>query len=228
MADGRGLLDTVVGIASLVGLLAGGIWYATGLQNQLDAAKREIIELRTKLDSVATVDKTAGLRGPQGDKGDMGDTGPQGPRGERGPQGEKGPKGEDGKGVTQAELDAAVVRAIAERPVQTTTAASTSTPSPSAVAMFDTGSCIASTQIKSSKYFVLSEGQEICGGDGELLTRFVGMGPGDSAMFFNPGYGNWSCGPGQKCRFDWYQGKRFHLERAKAEADKPSVMFRFE
>lgn len=68
----RSMLDTVVGIGSLATLLAGGIWYATGLQNQLDTANRQINELRSKLDTVSG--PSTGAPGPQGPVGPAGET----------------------------------------------------------------------------------------------------------------------------------------------------------
>ena len=121
----RSLLDTVVGVASLGGLLAGGIWYATGLQNQLDDAKREITDLRAKLESVSSQNAVSAARGPKGEKGDPGDPGPQGPRGERGPQGEQGgqgPKGDQGSSasLSPAQIQQVVEQVIAKLPTNTT------------------------------------------------------------------------------------------------------------
>lgn len=226
MADGRNLLDTVVGIVSLAGLLAGGIWYATGLQNQLDAAQREITELRTKLDSVTMPN---GMPGPKGDPGPEGPPGPQGPRGLRGEPGPMGPPGEiasSATGPSMAEVEAAIAKAIANLP-STLNKGTVVSAETQAAAAFQAGTCLSAAEISAASAFALSEGQEICGNDGELLTTVQAI-DRITVFFTSPGYPNWSCRKTDKCTFAWLENRRFFVERTVKSGDKWTASFRFE
>lgn len=89
-------LEHVGVILPLVGAVATAVWYVAGLANDLNYAKLQILELRSKLEVVASLKEfgtpgprgAPGAQGPVGPKGDKGDTGPRGPIGPPGPRGE--------------------------------------------------------------------------------------------------------------------------------------------
>lgn len=65
------------GMAALIAVIAfigGGLWYVFTLQNQIESAQKEIVELRTRLETIATINASAtnGLKGEKGDKGEKG------------------------------------------------------------------------------------------------------------------------------------------------------------
>jgi hypothetical protein len=226
MADGRGLLDTVVGIASLIGLLAGGIWYATGLQNQLDAAQREITDLRAKLENVAMADKAVGPRGPKGDKGDIGDTGPQGLRGERGPQGEPGPQGAGG-GVDQQQIGQIVARIVqaelAKMPAATGSSVTAEIPD-----IFKAGSCISISNVNGKKIVFLQKNQEFCDESGALLARIddIRSSPPYTILATRPGKLRWVCQINNRCSLPWSDSSKYIYERIGKDDNVAIAMLR--
>ncbi|NML73573.1 hypothetical protein HHL25_05470 [Rhizobium sp. S-51] len=224
MAEGRNLLDTVVGIVSLAGLLAGGIWYATGLQNQLDAAQREITELRTKLE---TVSKPSGIVGPPGPKGDPGPEGPPGPQGPRGYQGDVGPMGPAGSGA--GGLSESQVRQLIQQAIQGLPAPSTSggiSVSLDGEDVFDSSGCIPVSGIKSLTTLKLRAGQEFCEADGRLV--------GTVSQFFSkggfavkrPGEPSDNCSLGNRCKFRWLGSKTYIYERVGEDDKGPVALLR--
>lgn len=212
MAEGnRNLLDTAVGVVSLAGLLAGGIWYATGLQSQLDSAQREITDLRAKLDTVSAANVSAkGIKGDKGDLGDVGPTGPRGPKGDQGPQGDAGPAGKEGSGgVDESKLRALVAAAVAAQ-------AAKSQPSVvnnalvDAAGKFDTSKCILDSDVRSVPLLTVKAGMQFCKADGTLLTIVEKIAPGNVILFRNPGSGRWYVYQGEKNGFKWDTGRQFY------------------
>lgn len=221
MAEGRNLLDTVVGIASLAGLLAGGIWYATGLQNQLDAAQREITELRTKLD---TVSNPNGVPGPKGEPGPEGPQGPQGPRGlqgEPGPMGPPGPSGTGAGGLTETQVRQMIQQAISALP--TPAAASTGVNVTLGGAdVFNASGCIPISAIRELEVLTLREGQEFCDTDGRLVGTVGSFSGRGSFVVKRPGEPQDGCTPGSRCKMRWLGSKTYVYERV-GEDDKGRV-----
>ncbi|MBB3461566.1 collagen-like protein [Rhizobium sp. BK377] len=229
----RSLLDTVVGVASLGGLLAGGIWYATGLQNQLDDAKREITDLRAKLESVSSQNAVSAARGPKGEKGDPGDPGPQGPRGERGPQGEQGgqgPKGDQGSSasLSPAQIQQVVEQVIAKLPTNTTGGNMKTVAYADSSQLFDLSRCITAAQVKTSLAIALQKGSEICDANGSLLQKVTKIRPDSrSVSFMAPDWGGWDCAQGNRCSFKFDPTRRFVIDRFGDNNGEPVVTLRF-
>lgn len=232
MAEGRNLLDTVVGIVSLAGLLAGGIWYATGLQNQLDAAQREITELRSKLETVSLsgpMTGPPGPRGPKGDKGDPGDpgdTGPQGQRGMQGEQGERGPKGEPGStaSLDPSEIEKLVAQLVSER-MAATPARVSGVDAPS----LDTSKCLPLQDALALDVLPLKAGIELCEADGRLVARVEGINMSQTARWLNIvflGQGRESCALEDRCRFSWAGDKRYIYERLISDGGEQTAVLR--
>lgn len=221
MAEGRNLLDTVVGIASLAGLLAGGIWYATGLQNQLEAAQREITDLRTRLETVSTANSAVGPRGP---KGDPGEPGSQGPRGERGPQGEMGPVGPAGPAGSASGLTEQQVRQIIQQQIASTPAGSGGTVQLTLdeADVFNASGCISVDSIKNLDVLTLREGQEFCERSGRLLARVNKFKINGYFVITRPGDNDDSCSVETTCRMRWLGGKKYTYERV-GEDDRGQV-----
>ncbi|MER9682612.1 collagen-like protein [Mesorhizobium sp. M0184] len=203
---GRHLLDTVVGVVSLAGLLAGGIWYATGLQNQLDAAQREITDLRTKLDTVSAANSSAkGIKGDKGDPGDQGPIGLRGPKGDVGPQGDAGPMGPPGKdgaggGIDEGELESLVDAAVTERMASLPKSGEgVVTQQPG---VFDFSKCISVAALTVKETATIGPNLEICSSNGELLARITGVDKMSSRLYFEiPGRGSNGCDTRYKCNF---------------------------
>lgn len=223
LAEGRNLLDTVVGIVSLAGLLAGGIWYAAGLQNQLNAAQREIVELRTKLESVSNAGTAVGPRGPQGPKGDQGDSGPPGPRGPQGDPGPSGSAGNSGSGLNEQQVRELIQQAVRTLPAPTSIAAA-----PQTGTELDPKACLLSSQVMSSPSFSIAVGQEICDENGALLSTLIEITRKKSVFFMVPGKGTIGCSYGAKCSLPWMRGRIFHTERVTESGDASAANFRFE
>lgn len=228
MAEGRNLLDTVVGIVSLAGLLAGGIWYATGLQSQLDAAQREITELRTKLE---TVSPPLGVEGPRGPKGDPGSEGPQGAQGPRGLQGEPGPMGPPGaSGSGSAGLTESQVRQLIQQAVS-------SLPTPSAGSggitvslggedVFNSSGCIPVSEVRSLEVLTLRKGQEFCEASGQLVAQVSTAEPRGYVFITMPGNGWHQCNISDGCKFPWLGSKRYVFERVGEDEEGVVALFR--
>ena len=209
MAEGRNLLDTVVGIVSLAGLLAGGIWYATGLQNQLESAQREISELRTRLEKVSPADGNIGPRGPKGDTGDMG---PQGPR---------GPAGEPGPAIDQAEIMAMISRLAPARASASQQSGNVPTVAETSL---DTG-CRLNKEFADLRTFSVRTGIEVCDATGRVLAivdkvttdgfpDYIGVNfkvPGSKDVFC------WK--EATSCQVPWLPGKAFYIERLSRDVD---------
>ncbi len=216
MAEGRNLLDTVVGIVSLAGLLAGGIWYATGLQSQLDAAQREITELRTKLDTVST---PGGSEGPRGPKGEVGPEGPQGPQGPRGFQGEAGPMGPPGTsasgsgGLTESQVRQLIQQALSSLPASSSSSGGGSTVSVGGEDVFNSAGCIPVSELRSLQVLTLREGQEFCEADGRLVAKITLMRDSGAFSYQQPGRGVGNCSVNSGCTFRWLGSKRYVYER---------------
>jgi hypothetical protein len=229
MAEGRNLLDTVVGIVSLAGLLAGGIWYATGLQNQLEAAQRELTELRTKLEKVSNAEATVGPRGPsgaQGPKGDQGEPGPQGLRGERGLQGEPGPAGPTS--IDQPTL-ARLIQDAVDRKILTLPSSATSPVAPltSGLEAFNTTSCIPASSVKNLPVLTLRAGQEFCASDGALLATVQEFNTrGDRLYMMRPGAGRLWCDLNEECTMRWFDGATYVFERTSEDGKGKVALFR--
>jgi hypothetical protein len=215
MAEGRNLLDTVVGIVSLAGLLAGGIWYATGLQSQLDAAQREITELRTKLE---TVSPPVGVEGPRGPKGDPGSEGPQGAQGPRGLQGEPGPMGPPGAatsgagGLTESQVKQMIQQAISSLPAPLAGSGGI-TVSLGGEDVFNTAGCIPVSEVRNLEVLTLRQGQEFCEATGKLVAQVARAEPDGYVSITMPGDGNHQCGLNSSCKFPWLGSKRYVFER---------------
>lgn len=207
MAEGRSLLDTVVGIASLAGLLAGGIWYATGLQNQLDSAKREIVELRTKLEVVSN---PSGVPGPRGPEGPQGPQGPRGLQGEPGPMGPSGPAGVSTGGLTEAQVRDIIKQAVAQLPTAKPGIISANMGSS---AVFDTSTCIPIADVRGLQVLSLRRGQEFCEADGKLVAIIDSVESRGNLKITLPGFGTDRCSINSSCTMRWLGGKRFVFER---------------
>lgn len=224
MAEGRNLLDTVLGIASLTGLLAGGIWYATGLQNQLDAAQREITELRSKLDAVST-STSSGIRGPKGDKGDTGD---QGPRGERGPQGEMGPMGQSGGsgGFSETQIRQLVQQLVQQQIASTQNAVGTVQSSINGSDVFSTSGCTNLSEVRNLDLLTLRPAQEFCDQSGRLVARVRKFSETQHVYIERPGESGDSCALGYSCKLRWLNGKSYTYERYGEDENGPIALLR--
>lgn len=227
MAEGRNLLDTMVGIVSLAGLLAGGIWYATGLQSQLDAAQREITELRTKLD---TVSNPNGVPGPQGPKGDVGPEGPQGQQGPRGFQGEPGPMGPSGasgsgaSGLTESQVRQMIQQAVAGLP--TPSASGGISVALSGQDIFNSSGCIPVSEVRNLEVLTLREGQEFCEADGRLTAKITSI-AGTGTLFYTlPGKASSNCALNKQCKLRWLGAKTFVYERLGEDDKGPVALLR--
>jgi Collagen triple helix repeat (20 copies) len=219
----RSLLDTVVGVASLGGLLAGGIWYATGLQNQLDAAQREITDLRTKLETVSSQNLTAGPRGPKGEKGDPGEPGAQGPRGERGLQGEPGPTGADTQAsISRSDVSKMISDALGALPAPTAGRVASKS------SAFSNDECALDTDFSRLDPIEIRKGMTVCDASGRLLSTvdevatrgYVGVG------IVVPGRDRWWCSLNSVCQLPWIPNRKFVLERLADDNDGPAALFR--
>ncbi|MGV1867952.1 MULTISPECIES: hypothetical protein [unclassified Rhizobium] len=238
MAEGRNLLDTVVGIASLAGLLAGGIWYATGLQNQLESAQREITELRTKLEKVSTSEASVGPRGPagpMGPKGDVGDPGPQGPRGLLGPQGETGPSGNSSSTMSEAAIkdvvNTLVAQKLAAMPQVPSSSSGGSANASIASNPFDTTDCVPWESIKSMQVLTLKKNDTVCAADGRLMGTVVALAKAgfDGSFIQTTAPGDRdkaSCRLNETCRLPMLNNQSYVFERAALDAKPPVAMFR--
>jgi len=91
-------LEHIGVILSLVGAVATAVWYVAGLANDLNYAKLQIQELRSKLEVVASL-KEFGAPGPKGAPGEQGPVGPKGDKGDPGPRGPIGPVGPKGESI---------------------------------------------------------------------------------------------------------------------------------
>ncbi|NEI03678.1 hypothetical protein GUK34_02075 [Rhizobium leguminosarum] len=228
MAEGRNLLDTVVGIASLAGLLAGGIWYATGLQNQLESAQREITELRTRLEKVSASEGVVGPRGPagpQGPKGDQGDVGPAGPQGERGAVVQASANAIPP--ISDTELNNRIANLISKKlsSVPNGAAIPSGTVSEQGATIFDSSRCNSVEAASRAEFIELHEGAEFCEQTGRLVVsarapsaNYVNF--GDTIEFVYPGTDRTTvCGTKRLCELPWAPDKQFILERYKRGQD---------
>lgn len=228
MAEGKSFLDTAGGLITLVGAVAGLTAYCVSLQFNLNQANREIERLDKQVAVLATK-APDGVPGPKGDPGPEGPQGPQGPRGlqgEPGPIGPPGPSGSSAAGLSMAEVEAAIAKALAKLPPATGQGPTASSGSKVAGG-FDTSQCLLVDEINSVPSFTLAEGQEICGPDGALLATMVGV-DRLAGYFDMPGDGRSACGKGRKCQFDWLSEKQFFVERISEKGKPPVVSFRFE
>lgn len=229
MAEGsKSFLETAGGLITLVGAVAGLTAYCVSLQFSLNQANREIERLDKQVEVLATK-SVAGIPGPKGDPGPEGPPGPQGPRGLQGDPGPMGPPGEaasSGVGPSMAEVEAAIAKALANLPSTLNTGPMVSARTPTAAAL-EAGACLSAAEISVASAFTLSEDQEICGNDGELLTTVQGI-DRVTVFFTSPGYPNWSCRKTDKCTFAWLENRRFFVERTVKSGDRWTASFRFE
>lgn len=225
MAEGRNLLDTVVGVVSLAGLLAGGIWYATGLQSQLDAAQREITDLRARLEKVSFADGAVGRPSPVGPKGELGDAGPPGPRGERGPIGPEGPAGKNGDTLSEEQ-----VKAIALKLVQAELQNSALVPSSAAsvaTSTVDGLDCLSAEALAKQSRFSLKSGDRICDQNSNVVAKVLNISHGDSSLqLVVPGGKKTICQQYAVCKFPWSNKSYIYEDMVVADGDVWTAMIR--
>ncbi|MDZ7873204.1 MAG: hypothetical protein U5N27_08625 [Rhizobium sp.] len=140
-----------------------------------------------------------------------------------------GPPGEitsSAAGPSMAEVEAAIAKAIASLP-STLKAGTTVAAGTQAAAALEAGACLSAAEISTASAFTLSEDQEICGNDGELLTTVQAI-DRITVFFTSPGDPNWSCRKTDKCTFAWLENRRFFVERTVKSGDKWTASFRFE
>jgi cbb3-type cytochrome oxidase subunit 3 len=232
--------EVIAALIAIVGFLIAGAWYVFSLQNQVEVAQREIIDLRSRLETIATINATKSTKGDKGDPGEKGDAGPRGLRGEKGDPGEQGnagPKGEmsePGAKTASAELTSEqmekLVDLVAEKLPKVAPQASTNTVSyVDNSGTFDLSKCIPIEQVKTSKTLTLRKGSEICGPDGELLETVTKVHVDYKRIYFaNPISGNWSCDAGEShCSIHGDPQRYFSVERFSDESEKASVVIRF-
>lgn len=216
----RSLLDTVVGIASLAGLLAGGIWYATGLQNQLESAQREIAELRSRLETVSSNTATV-ARGEKGEQGERGETGPKGEKGDRGPPGAGGAD-LDAEGLREM-VDRLVAEQVALLKIPTSSSQAATTTFVDSSGTFDLAKCIPVDQLRSNPSVTVKEGSEFCGADGQVLMVVGEVRVEAKKLFYQvPGDNLRSATMSSKTKVEW-EKRPFVVQRFAENADGEGV-----
>ncbi len=223
----KSFLETLGGVITIGGVVAGLTAYCVSLQFGLNQASREIERLDKQISSLSSSQSNAqqGVRGP---KGEQGEVGPEGPRGPVGPAGPKGEKGEPGTAVLDSsEIIALVNKTVAERlnqlpKVSTNTASVT----PAVPQVYDTTSCIDVAAVKNSPMLSLRKAMEICAPDGQLLTKVIGVFE-NYISFSNPDVGRWNCGLGAKCGFAWDKSRQFFIERSSDQNGELVALIRF-
>lgn len=197
----RSLLEFVGLLLAIITPVAGGVWYASGLQNELENAKREIVELRTRLEAVQQ-SSASGFRGQKGDKGDPGDPGP---RGLQGPPGET---------LSEEEVGRIIARYLANNP-PTKAIPKTASVVDDASAKPD-ADCVDVGTLETSS-FQLKNGDKVCDQNGKLLAtvKVTADGYPDyiGVAFTMPGSGRSFCWQEAKaCSISFLPESKYYIE----------------
>jgi hypothetical protein len=225
--------EVTAAVIAILTALVVVVWYVFSLQNQVEVAQREIVELRSRIETIAaaSADKSKGEKGEPGERGPKGE---KGDAGERGLRGEKGDKGDPGSGgnVDQTALRSLIldtVRVEVAKLPAASSSVSASSDINEAMELFNANGCISVNDVKGKELLTLKAGMEFCDASGRVVLRFteVATNRTSTIYFTKPGRGTDNCYYEHKCDFfDTFFGNSYVYERFADEGDGRIALFR--